>query len=229
MDPKYPRGFRYLDQASLNHAARELHKLGYQLHFHVIGDAATRAALDAVESIGTAGIAGVGERRHRTTHTYLVHPKDLSRFAALGVTADFQAGPESTDVEYHDYLAEFIGDRADNLLPTAKLLAVGAAVSLSSDWDADPLSPLGTLERALSRETNAVPNLETALSLVTLAGAYALRIDDETGSLEVGKAADYVVLSDNLFEIEAAEISEVEVLMTVLEGRVVYRDASLFP
>ncbi len=96
---------------------------------------------------------------------------------------------------------------------------------MSSDWDADPLSPLGTIERALTRETNALPDLETALNLVTLASAYALRLDEETGSLEVGKAADYVVLSDHLFEIEESEIGEVEVLMTVLEGRVVYRAA----
>ncbi len=128
VDVKYPKGFFYFEQARLNRYARDLYKLGYQLHFHVIGDAATRAALDAVESIGKAGFRDVAERRHRTTHTYLVHPDDVFRFAALGVTADFQAGPESTDVEYHDDLAGSIGDRANGLLPTAKLLAAGAAV-----------------------------------------------------------------------------------------------------
>lgn len=226
VDPAFSSGFFYFRPAQLQTYVSELHDLGYRIHFHAIGDAATRAALDAVEAIDDDS-AAVAARRHRITHTYLVGAADAPRFAELGVTADFQVGPESTDPEYHAYLSEFIGDRAVDLIPVQRLLDAGADVSLSSDWDADPLSPFGTIERAVTRETEAVADVETAIELVTLAAAYALGHDDVTGSLEVGKQADYVVIDQNLLEIDVRDIGETRVLLTVLAGRETYRSPSL--
>ena len=221
VDSRFPSGFLYFEPTQLQTYVSELHRIGYRMNFHVIGDAATRAALDAVAAID-ADRGEVTNRRHRTTHTYLVHPDDLSRFAALGVVADLQAGPDSTDTGYHAFLSDFIGSRAFDLIPARTLLDAGAPMSLSSDWDADPLPPLGTIERALRRETNAVPSLEQAIRLVTLDAAYALGHDDRTGSITVGKQADFVVLERNLFEIRPRRIDETRVLMTVVGGRIVY-------
>ena len=226
VDPAFPSGFFYFRLSQFQTYVSELHRIGYRLHFHAIGDAATRAALDAVEAIDVDP-AAVAARRHRITHTYLVDPADTPRFAELGVTADFQVGPESTDPDYHAYLSEFIGDRAYDLIPVKRLLDAGAHVSLSSDWDADPLSPLGTIERAVTRETEAVADVETAIELVTIDAAYALGQDDVSGSLEVGKQADFVVLDQNLLEIDVRDIDQTRVLLTVLAGRETFRSRAL--
>ena len=221
IDSRFPSGFFYFDPSQLQTYVSELHRIGYRMNFHVIGDAATRAALDAVASID-ADPAEVADRRHRTTHNYLVHPDDLHRFGELGVIADFQSGPDSIDLGYHDLLSRFIGQRAFGLIPVRSLLDAGGRVSLSSDWDADPLPPLGTIERAIRRKTNAVPNRKAAIRLVTLDAAHALGHDDRTGSIEVGKQADFVVLERNLFDIRRQRIDETRVLMTVVGGRIVY-------
>jgi hypothetical protein len=226
VDPNLPSGFFYFRPDHLRNYVSELHMMGYRMEFHVIGDAATRAALDAIEAIDDDPTK-VAARRHRTTHTYLVHPDDIDRFTELGVVADFQVGPEAVDPGYHEYLSRFIGGRAFDLIPVKRLLQAHAHVSLSSDWDADPLSPFGTIERALTRETNAVTSLKTAIALVTIDAAYALGQDDTSGSLEVGKYADYTIIDQNLFEIDTDEIDQTEVLLTVLAGRETYR-APLF-
>lgn len=221
IDADYPNGFRYFERETLKRYVQDLHDIGYKMHFHVIGDAAVREALDAIEAIDDSA-ENIAARGHRTTHTYLVHPQDLSRFATLGVIADLQVGEDSTNVDYHADLAEIIGDRAYDLLPVPALIQAGATVSLSSDWDADPLSPLGIIERSLTRESNAIESLETAIKLVTLNAAAALSQNRQTGSITVGKFADYVVLKSNLFEIRRDRISEVKVLKTVVNGKTVY-------
>lgn len=221
-DPKYPNGLFYFQPDQLRSSASALHQMGYRLHFHVIGDAATREALAAIEQIDAAP-ADIAARRHRLTHTYLVDPADVPRFAQSGVVADFQVGPESSAADYHEYLSEFIGDRAFDLIPVRTLLDAGAHVSLSSDWDADPLSPFGTIRRSLTRQTNAVATVEQAIELVTIDAAYALGQDDSTGSIEVGKQADYVVVDQDLLAIEPSQIEATKVLFTVVGGRQVYR------
>ena len=188
----------------------------------MIGDAAVRAALDSIEGIDDDP-ATVAERRHRTTHNFLVHPDDIGRFAALGVIADFQQSPDAIDPRYLDFLTDFIGDRALDLIPTGSLIAAGATVTLSSDWDAGPLSPLGTIERSIMRDVNPVLDVGTAIALMTIDAAFALGHDDLTGSIEVGKQADFVILADNLFEIDAADIDRTDVLLTVVAGSEVYR------
>ncbi|MFB6837633.1 amidohydrolase [Streptomyces sp. NPDC056361] len=225
INPQYPSGFPYFERDQLRTYVSELHRIGYRMHFHVIGDAATREALDAVEAID-APKDQVADRRHRTTHTYLVHPDDTKRFAELGVVADFQVGPEAIDPGYHEQLSDFIGNRAFDLIPVAKLLDAGAHVSLSSDWDADPLSPFGIIERAVTRESNAVDSVETAVKLVTLDAAYALGQDDTTGSIEVGKQADYVIVDQNLLEVPVDRVDQTKVLLTVLAGESTYQAAS---
>lgn len=227
-DPNYPEGFFYFETSQLNDYVSELHNLGYKLHFHVIGDAATRTALDAIEAID-ADPADIADRHHRLTHTYLVDPADLPRFAELGVVADFQVGPESSATDYHEYLSEFIGERAFDLIPLRALVDSGAHVSLSSDWDADPLSPFGTMQRALTRDTNNIDTVEQAIQLLTLDAAYALSQENLTGSIEVGKHPDYVIIDQNLLQIDVHEIGNTNVLLTVLAGRTTYQSDQFEP
>lgn len=225
LDPLYPTGFNYFQPDQLRTYVSELHAMGYRVNFHVIGDAAVREALDAVEAIEDDPEA-IADRRHRATHIYLVHPDDVGRFAQIGVIADFQQSADAIDPFYFDYLADFIGDRAYDLIPTGQLTEAGASVTLSSDWDAGPLPPLGTIQRSISRDTNAVPDLETAIALHTIDAAYALGHDDSTGSITVGKFADFVILEENLFEVDTSHIASVRVLATYLAGDATYSLAS---
>lgn len=228
VDANYPTGFNYFTEEQLNVYVNGLHDLGYRISFHVIGDQAVRDALDAIAGIDDNPDA-IADRRHRTTHTYMVNPSDVGRFAELGVVVDFQQSDDAITTDYHEYLADFIGERAFDLIPTAELLDAGATVTLSSDWDAGPLPPLGTIERSLTRQANAVPDLETALVMHTIAAAYALGHDDSTGSIEVGKFADYVILERDFFELDHEDIDQTQILMTVVDGSVVYQDAAFKP
>ncbi len=216
-EPSLPNGFNYFEKAALHDYVARLHGLGYRINFHVIGDAAVRAALDAIEAI-PADPDEIAVRHHRLTHVYLVDPADLGRFEQLGVVADLQVGPESTALDYHDYLYDFIGERAYDLIPVDDLVAAGAQVTLSSDWDADPLSPLGIISRALNRESHYLTDVEEVVPLVTIRAAEALGTDESTGSIEVGKLADFVVLDGDIFDMAPPRIAKVKVVSTFVGG-----------
>ncbi|WP_291731792.1 amidohydrolase [Leisingera sp. F5] len=215
-------GYLYFEKEALMRAARELSAAGFQLHFHVTGDYGARLALDAIAQ--AAPEAGP----HRLTHLYLVDPEDYPRFSELGAIADLQLAPSAVSKDYEAFMAEFIGDRTDFLLPAEALLEAGATVTLSSDWDADELNPLIKIETAVSRERNGLPDVATAIEAMTINPAVALRHDDRTGSLEPGKFADLVVLNENILEIPLDSISGVAVEATLLQGEAVFDDAGLF-
>ena len=211
-----PRGVYYFTPQRLKRYVRELAQVGFDAHIHAIGDQAVSDALDAV--------AGAGQGRHRLTHVELVKAQDIPRFAKLGVIADFQP----SQYFQPSFLADnypLIGRRADQMLPMRALYNSGARVTLSSDWDVNPLSPLGILQNALSLGERSLPSLEAAIRAYTLDAAYTLRQEHTTGSLEVGKQADLVVLSNNLFELPVAQIGEVQVLWTLLGGEETYRSS----
>lgn len=220
-DPTYPSGFTYFTDAQLRDYTARLHAMGFRISFHVIGDAAVRKALDAIEAI-PAPSAEVAARHHRLTHVYLVDPADVPRFARLGVVADFQVGREAISKEYHDELREIIGDRADGLIPVDVLAASGALTILSSDWDADELNPLGIISRSMTRYSHSLQSTETAVHMMTIDAATALGLGDVTGSIEVGKQADFVVLSDDIFALAPAAIEDVVVVSTWVAGVEVY-------
>jgi predicted amidohydrolase YtcJ len=222
VDSNYPSGFSYFKTKQLNDYVEQLSRMGYRAHFHVIGDKAVRLALDSIEALSTSA-AQMSGRAHRTTHTYMVDRADMPRFAQLGVVADMQVGQGSTDLLYHDDLYEIIGERAYELLPVPEMLEAGAKVSLSSDWDADPLSPLGIIQRSMLRDSHAIDDLGTAIRLVTRDAAFALGLGGVTGALVTGLQADFVVLDQNVFELPLSDIENTSVLMTVLAGRQVFK------
>ncbi len=214
-------GFLYFEAEVLNEYARELDELGFQLHFHVTGDRGARIALDAIEA--TANANGASDKRQRLTHLYLIDETDRDRFRELGVIADFQYSPNATDVEYAAFIAPYIGDRVDQVLPLYDMVERDALVVLSSDWDADPLSPLKKMQAVLQKDPAGIITLDDLIRMMTLDVAYLLHQDDTTGSIEAGKFADLVVLDQNLFEIPVRKIGQVEVLLTLLAGEETYR------
>jgi predicted amidohydrolase YtcJ len=215
-------GFLYFEEKALFAAARELSQAGFQLHFHVTGDFGARLALDAIEQ------ADAASGPHRVTHLYLVDPNDYPRFAELNVIADLQLAPSALTSDYEDFIAGFVGDRTELLLPAGALIEAGATVTLSSDWDADELNPMIKIAAAVGRKSNGFPDVATAIEGMTINAAIALRHADRTGSIEVGKFADLVVLDGNILNLSLDRIAEVSVQATLLQGEAVFDDAGLF-
>jgi predicted amidohydrolase YtcJ len=209
-------GLNYFSEERIAQYIRELDPVGFDFHIHAIGDRGVREALNA---IGQAQWQG----RHRITHLEVVAPADYPRFAALNVTADMQvAGAFSQPAAWSEN--EFlIGARSSPLIPLRDLYEAGARITLSSDWDVSTLNPFVAMEHALTRSPQALPSLEAVLDAYTINAAFALRQEERTGSIEVGKAADLVELDRDIFAAEPGAVGQTKVLATYLAGRPVFR------
>jgi predicted amidohydrolase YtcJ len=150
------------------------------------------------------------------------------------VVANFEALWANGD-EYLTQLTEpTLGPKRSRwLYPIASVLRSGAVVSGGSDWSVSSLNPLEAIETGIThrppgnttqRAWNPIErvDLPTMLAMYTINAAYANRMERETGSIEVGKLADLIVLERNLFETPTQEIHEVRVLRTLLEGKTVF-------
>jgi predicted amidohydrolase YtcJ len=231
---------RHGDAGTPNYTAAELDRLvtaldrdGFQVHVHAIGDRAIRMTLDAFEQATKAN--GPRDSRHSIAHLELIDSSDIPRFRRLGVVANFEALWANGD-EYLTRLTEpALGPaRSRWLYPIASVARSGAVLSGGSDWSVSSLNPLDAIEMGVTHVDPERPrmkawnpaervDLATMIAMYTIDAAYANRLDRETGSIEVGKLADLVVLDRNLFEIPQRDIHTVKVVRTLLEGRTVYR------
>lgn len=208
-------GFEYFQSSErLIAIAKLMTDSGFQLLFHTVGDRAVKIALDAI------AMSNSSSGPHHLTHCYLVHEQDRPRFAELGAIADFQLSPSSISDEYQDFLSSFIlGDtRASQVQPIRAVLEAGATVTLSSDWDAGVLSPFVKLAIGMER----LDDIHAVLDMMTINGATVLQHEDRTGSIAVGKDADFIVLSEDIFGLTPSKIESVEVVLTVLEGEIIF-------
>jgi predicted amidohydrolase YtcJ len=215
-----PTGLNYFDQQRLTQYATELSKVGFNMHIHAIGDRAVRESLNAIEAAqDTTKKPG----RHRLTHVEMVAESDKKRFAELDVIADFQLAGEFTHPENFEEMEPLIGERAHAQLPVRDIYDTGAVVTLSSDWDVSSLSPFVGMQNALNRGEQSLPDLASVIEAYTINGAYVMDQDHLTGSIEVGKEADFIVIDQNPFNIDSNKISEIKVLKTILAGEIVYQ------
>jgi predicted amidohydrolase YtcJ len=221
------------DPKALDRIVADLDREGFQIHVHAIGDRAIRMTLDAFEKARARN--GARDSRHSIAHLELIDPADIPRFRDLGVVANFEALWANGD-EYLTRLTEpALGPKRSRwLYPIASVARTGAVLSGGSDWSVSSLNPLDAIEMGVThldpdRPGMAVWNpaervdLATMIAMYTIDAAYANRLDRETGSIEVGKLADLVVLDHNLFEIPSGQIHTVKVVRTLLEGTTVYR------
>lgn len=231
------RGWLNLEPDVLKPLAVELDRHGFQIHVHAIGDRAIQATLDALEFAQTQN--GVRDSRHHIAHIQLFDPVDVPRFRRLGVFANFQPLWASAD----DYIVKMtepvLGpDRSRWLYPLRSLVDSGAVVVGGSDWSVTSMNPLEAIQVAVTRRgiterpgpgwlAVECVDLPTMLAAYTINGAALSFQESMTGSLEVGKAADLIVLDRNLFEVPRHEIHRVQVLLTLLEGVPVYRSERL--
>ena len=227
------RGKPNLEPAAFQALAVALDKEGFQIHVHAIGDRAIRDTFDAFEAARRAN--GPRDSRHHIAHIELFDPADIPRFRKLGAIANFQPLWANGD-EYITALTEpKLGpERSRWLYPIGSVLASGGEFAFGSDWSVSSMNPLEGMEVAVTRRQpkegpgpawipeERIP-LPDAIAAYTIRGAYLSFSEKETGSIEVGKAADLIVVDKNLFEIPASQIHEAKVLLTLLDGREVYR------
>lgn len=208
-------GLNYFTEPRLIKYIKALEPIGFDFHIHAIGDRAVHESLNAIEQ-------GNGKSRHRMTHLEIVNSADYKRFKQLNVTADMQVAGDFTQPSNWSENKDLIGDRANNLIPLKSLYEAGARITLSSDWDVSTLNPFVGMQNALTRAPQNLPDLATVIKAYTINPAYALRQENTTGSIEVGKFADIIVLNQNIFNVSIDKIKDTKVLKTYLNGNLVF-------
>ncbi len=211
-----------------------LGKAGIDPHLHADGDGGVRAALDGIAAMRKS-LPGA-DIRPAIAHDEIVQPSDLPRFKALNATPVLSFQWEKPAGDTLGLKDAFGPERMKILEPAGTLAAAGARIAYGSDWPVDKLDEWFALKVGVTR-TNAPdapvayrgrlgtdPGLtrETVLRAITINAAYELHEDDVTGSLEVGKFADLIVLDRNPLTIAAEDIAKVVVLETVVGGKTVY-------
>ena len=233
----YGLGPRFYSQEQVNEYITRFDSMGLQVHVHAIGDAGIRMALDGFEAALHAN--GEFSNRHQIVHLQLMDPAEYPRFGELGVSATFQslwAYPEPSVVEL---AVPLLGEeRAYRMYSIGSVHRSGGRIVGGSDFFVTDMNPLQAIEVAVTRQDpylnegpvlneNERVDLATMIEAYTINGAYMMQLDDQQGSIEVGKRADLIVLDRNLFEIPAYEINEAQVLMTLFDGEVVYQADSM--
>ncbi|WP_426518334.1 amidohydrolase [Diaminobutyricibacter sp. McL0618] len=225
------RGHPSAPIGELTRIVTELDRLGFQTHTHATGDGGIRLALDAIEHATRAN--RTVDRRHGIVHVECLHPDDLPRFAALGVTAAMQPRHCSPDLVAGTWMENVGEERWDRAWRFRSLVESGAHVALSSDWQVGEMDPLVGFYSALTRagldgRDGWTPGerlgLEAAIRGYTREGAWAWHAEDELGVLRVGARADVAAWSDDLyrFEDDPAGLLEQRAQLTIVGGEIVH-------
>jgi len=228
-------GISFVDPTALKSDVTALDALGFQVHFHAIGDRAVREALDAIEAAGRSN--GDSDLRHHIAHIQIVHPDDVPRFAALGVTANMQPLWACHEPQMDELTIPFLGEpRWRTQYPFGALARAGARLCGGSDWSVSSPDVMWGSHVAVNRvappeEREAIADpfllseridLATALTAYTRGSAYVNHLDAVSGTIEVGKFADLALLDRNPFEGEPEQIYSARVSATWVEGERVF-------
>jgi predicted amidohydrolase YtcJ len=214
-------------------------RAGFEAHMHADGDRAVREGLDAVETLRRE-LSG-RDIRIGIAHDEIVDPADFPRFKQLNVIPVLSFQWEKRAPDTVDNLEKYLGPARYKLVEPAGFLAdAGARIAYGSDWPVDPLSEWLALKVGITRIDipSAAPEYlerlgedtglsrQQALRAITINSSYELHQDADTGSLEVGKLADLIVLDRNVMEIPEDQIADTKVVQTVVGGHLVYSAAS---
>lgn len=206
----------------------------FAIHVHVIGDAATRRAIEGLEAARAAN--GPWPAQHQLAHLQLTDPADYARMQGLA-TANIQPLWARHEPPYSDPSLSMIGkDRWPDVYAFRKMLDQGADYCLSSDWPVSTLNPFEIIETAITRQkrrndgpleplfADQALTIEECVQGYTVNAARACWREHFTGMLRVGYSADLIVLDQDVFEVPADRISDTKVLLTLFKGTPVWRD-----
>lgn len=208
----------------------ELDRRGFQVMTHAIGDGAVRTILNAYEAVEKQN--GPRDRRWRIDHMETVHPSDTPRLAKLKILAAIQ--PWCCPVKGGPWADNVGPDRLREGIPWQDIISAGATLIMGSDWPVESLDPFPILQMGLTRQTltgrpvggffpKQALTLEQMLAGYTRNAAYAEFLEHRLGSIEPGKLADLIVLSQDLFKVPANQIGQTKVLLTMVDGNIVWR------
>jgi len=208
---------------------RAADRAGLQVMIHAIGDRANDLILSIFEQVEKEN--GAHDRRFRIEHAQHLRAQDIPRFARHKVIASMQPYHAIDDGRWAE---KRIGkERAKTTYAFRSLLDGGATLAFGTDWTVAPLDPMLSIYGAVTRRTldGKNPNgwvpeqkisVEEAVRAYTVGSAYAEFQESEKGTIAMGKLADLVILSRDIFKIDPNEIEKVKVVMTIMDGRVVH-------
>ena len=221
--------------AQMNAVVGMLDRRGWQVMTHAIGDAAVRMTLDAYEAAASANPRPERGRRHRIEHIETIDPADVPRFGTLGVIASFQPVHATPSPTPGDVWSTNIGaERAGRGWLWNSIAKAKGPLAFGSDWPVMTFDPKIGLHVAVTRTTeDGLPKggwipaerltLRRAIQVYTRDGAWASFDEQRKGILARDMLADIVVLSDDIFSAPPARLTTTEVVVTIADGKVVYR------
>ena len=230
------RGKDFIDPEVLKQAVVRLDALGFQPHFHALGDRAVRHALDAVEAARRTN--GWSDTRPHLAHLQVVHPDDLARFRRLGALANAQPYWAVLEAQMTELTLPILGPIVSaRQYPFRSLRRHGATLVMGSDWSVSTPDPFVQMEVAVNRVPDVARRTEPflpeerlelldILTAATAGSAYANHLD-EAGVVSVGRLADLAVLDRDLFDEGAGPIGETHAVATFIEGVAVYEAPGL--
>lgn len=189
-------------------------KNGWQIMIHAIGNQANNVILTVFENVNK--LNGQKDRRFRVEHAHNIKAEDIKRFGKADVIASMQP-------------ALFFGGVLDSSEPYRSLIETKAKIAFGSDSSMIPINPMQGIYAAVMKlktddgEKIESLTVEEAVKFYTLGAAYAEFQENVKGSISVGKFADFVILSDDIFSIDSEKIREVKILTTVMDGKIVYQ------
>ncbi|WP_417612644.1 amidohydrolase [Owenweeksia hongkongensis] len=208
-------------------SAKKLKENGWQMCVHAIGDSANRLVLNVYEEV----LEGKKDHRWRIEHAQIVAPEDVARFGKLGVIPSVQPTHATSDMYWAE---DRLGwERMVEAYPCQSLLNSAGILPLGTDFPVEDIDPLRTFYSAVFRQDTAgfpeggftakeVLSREDALRGMTIWPAYAAFEENEKGSLEVGKWADFVILDQDILTAPKPKIPDTKVLMTFVGGEKVF-------
>ena len=236
-DPGLGRGTPRWEKAALERAVAAADAAGLQVWLHAIGDRGVRMALDAYEAAARAN--GPRDRRHRVEHVETIAEADLARFSALGAVASMQPLHANPDANNEAVWSRNVGpERARRGFAWRLFEEAGGRLAFGSDWPVVTPDVFRGLYCAVARKTQdgkpasgwqprLAVSVESALRHYTVDAAWAGFAEKDRGSIRAGRRADLVVLSSDVLAAPPEEILRTRALLTLFDGKPVWRDPSL--